>query len=325
MRNNRYELDLLKLVICVGLVLGADNVSGQIKSTSTQTKEISFGRKEITTYRSYENGDESKESVFLDRKGGVTAKISQTYKASGEISRTEEHFNQNGMAESRSESDQNSAGKITRSLSETYQDGILASGIIHETVNGGREVIKKYNPATEQYEQAKNPTLDRSDSEPDLSPNDLKPFPTKDKLDKRLIGRWRSEPGKYDTVASNGMDMYDNGGLVFIVSSDGNATFDYGELKETVKRIRYGGMTNDIVTTTKATGKATAVIATRDDLIELRSVPTLNVTVKQTSTNETEPLENKLSDFFPGNRGGANYTSSGNILILGTIKFKKAE
>lgn len=156
---------------------------------------------------------------------------------------------------------------------------------------------------------------------------------TAGKLDRCLIGTWRSEPGTYGSsqvgsfYMGDMLSLYNNGGLMFIVNNDGSAIFDYAQLKESINKNRYGGESEDTFETAKASGKSTAIIGTRDDLIEVRSNRTLNVTLKLTYTgyHKYSPREAAISDFFPNERSLTNFTCSGNILTLGTIKFKKVE
>ncbi|MFL6375342.1 MAG: hypothetical protein ACJ73D_11800, partial [Pyrinomonadaceae bacterium] len=142
------------------------------------------------------------------------------------------------------------------------------------------------------------------------------------KIDPCLVGTWKSEAGDYKVL-----EMYSSGGLVFKVAKNGDAMFDYDGLKEAVRKFRYGGDISDTVETTKATGKATGVITTSDNKsIEVESGPVMNVTVKVTfAENKSEPREFKLNDFLPSTSEVGTYTCNGNILTLGTIKFKKVE
>ncbi|MDQ2974299.1 MAG: hypothetical protein M3R69_02665 [Acidobacteriota bacterium] len=302
---------LSAFLICMGVLLIGGNALGQIKHTSTKTVKGVDGTKTIITYRSYENGDESEESVILNAKGKAISKDSKTVNATGETTKIYESFDASGKLKSRIEVEMDSAGKMTRFQNEKYQDGILVYGAITETGTDGKKTSKKYDPATERYVELEVKTASTPDFGMITTPKP-KPKPgAKTKIDSCLVGKWRSEPA--------GTGIYSGGGIVFTVEPDGMATFDYDGLKPFVKPNQFGG--GNGIDTIKITGKATGQISSDvNNGISVADNFTSSVTEKETYSDGTT-RESKPSGFFPNGGQGTHFTCNDDKLIF-EIGFK---
>ena len=88
-------------------------------------------------------------------------------------------------------------------------------------------------------------------------------------------------------------------GLIFELTSDGQAVFDYSEVKPLVTRSMYGGTNDTSTTTTTASGRAVAKARVAAATIGYDNIRSSTATLTETSTNGTAPRIVKPGTFFP--------------------------
>ena len=140
------------------------------------------------------------------------------------------------------------------------------------------------------------------------------------KIDRRLIGTWRSEPAP-DAGFGQTAEFYKAGGVLFIVKPDGTAVFDYSGTRTGASLYGAAGSTS------AAKGQTTAKIETQSNP-PMITLPTGQYTSEITITVRDENGDsrtNRADEFFPFGAQGAGYQCDADSLTMNfgnvTIRF----
>jgi hypothetical protein len=148
------RIAFLCLIMVAGLFCGPTSVSAQVKDSYTQTINWGGGEKHIITETQFENGDVTIQTRFVNAKGMPERESSVTKKSDGETVTEDVVYDSKGQIDHRYQT-RTENGKFTYQLNETYENGELHTGeSFYYDAAGNITSHRRYNPATQTYEEA---------------------------------------------------------------------------------------------------------------------------------------------------------------------------